>query len=122
MYPNNQRMLGILILLLLGIRVATKQRSTGSILDKPKGNFLVQLVNLFNLCFLLIVNPLVAILLVTQKMRAIDPTRLTIESPWLVNTLAIAGLVLYITGFFLMAWALINLRNNYQLGGSLPRA
>jgi len=59
----DQRILGIAILCLLGILVTVKRVSTGSILDKPKGNLLVQLVNIFNLFFLLIVNPLAAILL-----------------------------------------------------------
>jgi len=59
----DQRILGIAILCLLGILVTVKRVSTGSILDKPKGNLLVQFVNIFNLFFLLIVNPLAAILL-----------------------------------------------------------
>jgi len=63
MYLIDQRILGGLIVLLLAVLVATKQIATGSILDRPKGNFLVQLVNIFNLFFLLVVNPLVAILL-----------------------------------------------------------
>lgn len=121
MYPIDQRMLGILILLLLGMLVATKQLATGSILDKPKGTFLIQLVNIFNLFFLLIVNPLTAILLITRRLDTLDPTRLSIGNLWGVNVLFVAGLVIYIVGFLLMAWALINLRNNYQLGGSTPR-
>ena len=63
MHLLDQRILGIAILCLLGILVTVKRVSTGSILDKPKGNLLVQLVNIFNLFFLLIVNPLAAILL-----------------------------------------------------------
>jgi len=47
MYLINQRILGIGIVFLLGILVVTKQVTTGSILDKPKGKFLVQLVNIF---------------------------------------------------------------------------
>ena len=121
MYPVSQRMLGILILLLLGVLVATKQLTTGSILDKPKGRFLVQLVNIFNLFFLLIVNPLVAILMITQSLDTFDLTRLTIQSTWLLNTLVVTGVILYILGYLLMAWALIDLRSNYQLGGSVPR-
>lgn len=121
MYPIDQRMLGILILLLLGVLVIIKQLTTGSILDKPKGKFLVQVVNIFNLFFLLIVNPLVAILLITRNLDTLDPTRLTIKSPGLLNIMLIVGLVLYIMGYALMAWALIKLRNNYQLGGSTPR-
>jgi hypothetical protein len=32
-----------------------------------------------------------------------------------------AGLGMYVSGFLLMAWALITLGRNYQLGGSAPR-
>ena len=122
MYLIDQKLLGILILLLLGVLVITKQVVTGSILDKPKGRFLVQLVNIFNLFFLLIVNPLVAILLITGNLETFDATRLTIENPWLANALVVAGLVVYVIGYILMAWALVKLRNNYQLGGSNPRS
>ena len=122
MYAIRERIFGILILLLLGVLVITKQLATGSILDKPKGKFLVQLVNIFNLFFLLVVNPLVAILLITQNVDTFDPTRLIIDIPWLVNTFVVVGLVLYVMGFLLMAWALIRLRSNYQLGGSTPRS
>ena len=121
MYSINQRTLGILILFLLGVLVITKQLTTGSILDKPKGKFLVQLVNIFNLFFLLIVNPLVAILLITQSLETFDPTHLIIENHWLLNTFVFIGLVLYVIGYLLMAWALIGLRSNYQLGGTPPR-
>jgi hypothetical protein len=37
------RALGIAILFLLGVLVVVKRVSTGSVLDKPKGNLLVQL-------------------------------------------------------------------------------
>lgn len=116
-----QRTLGIVILILLGILVIIKQIATGSILDKPKGKFLVQLVNIFNLFFLLIVNPLVAILLITGHLETVDPTRLVIENPALVIAFVIIGLVLYVIGHLLMGWALMRLRNNYQLAGSIPR-
>jgi len=53
----DQRALGIAILFLLGMLVTVKQVTAGSILDKPKGGFLPQLVNIFNLFFLLVVNP-----------------------------------------------------------------
>lgn len=121
MYTINQRILGIIIVVLLGVLVVTKQVATGSILDKPKGKFLVQLVNIFNLFFLLVVNPLVAILLITRQYATADPTRVNIANPGFLAILAIIGLILYIAGFLLMAWALIHLRNNYQLGGSTPR-
>ena len=52
--------LGIAILFLLGMLVAVKRFATGSVLDRPQGNALLQLVNIFNLFFLLIVNPLAA--------------------------------------------------------------
>ncbi len=48
----DQRLLGIGILILLAFMVIVKQWVTGSILDKPKGDRLVQLVNIFNLFFL----------------------------------------------------------------------
>jgi protein-S-isoprenylcysteine O-methyltransferase Ste14 len=121
MYMINQRILGIVIVVLLGVLVVTKQVATGSILDKPRGRFLVQLVNIFNLFFLLVVNPLVAILLITRQYATADPTRVEIENLGVLTTLAILGMILYVAGFLLMAWALISLRSNYQLGGSTPR-
>ena len=121
MYMINQRILGVIIVALLGVLVVTKQVATGSILDKPKGNFLVQLVNIFNLFFLLVVNPLVAILLITRQYATADPTRLNVANLGVLTTLAILGMIFYVTGFLLMAWALITLKRNYQLGGSTPR-
>ncbi len=110
-----------MILLLLAVLVITKQIATGSILDKPKGTFLIWLVNVFNLFFLLAVNPLAAILLLLERLEAADVTRLVIENQALLRTLEVIGLVLYAAGFLLMAWALSGLRSNYQLGGSHPR-
>jgi hypothetical protein len=51
MHLFDQRILGFIILFLLGMLVAVKRMTTGSILDQPKGNFMVRLVNLFNLFF-----------------------------------------------------------------------
>jgi protein-S-isoprenylcysteine O-methyltransferase Ste14 len=121
MHLLDQTILGIAILFLLGMLVIVKRITTGSILDKPKGSFLLQLVNIFNLFFLLIVNPLAAILLITHRLEILDPSHLTINIPWILMFLEIAGLLLYAIGFFLMAWALIRLGRNYQLGGSTPR-
>jgi len=56
----DQRILGMAILFLLGMLVTVKRVATGSILDKPKGSLLAQIVNIFNLFFLLVVNPLAA--------------------------------------------------------------
>lgn len=110
-----------MILLLLGVLVIIKQIATGSILDKPKGNLLVQLVNIFNLFFLLIVNPVIAILFLTGNLETVDQSRVGIENTALIITFMSIGLVLYVMGYLLMAWALMRLKNNYQLGGSTPR-
>lgn len=120
MHLINQEIFGVIILLLLGALVIIKKIATGSILDKPKGNFLIQIVNIFNLFFLLIVNPLTAILLIARP-DMIDATRIAVTEPLLLKCWEIAGLVFYVTGFFLMTWALICMGNNYQLGGSMPR-
>ena len=122
MHLLDQRILGVTILFLLGMLVILKQVVTGSILDKPKGNLLIQLVNFFNLFFLSVVNPLAAILLIIRILATIDPTHLTIAEPRILTILEIAGLFMYVAGYLLMAWALITLRRNYQLGGSAPRA
>ena len=121
MHILDQRILGIMILILLGSLVIVKRVTTGSILDQPKGSLIVQLVNIFNLFFLLVVNPLASILLITSRITAIDPTHMTINSAWGLMLFEITGLVMYTAGFSLMAGALITLRNNYQLGGSTPR-
>jgi protein-S-isoprenylcysteine O-methyltransferase Ste14 len=122
MHLLNQTILGIAILVLLGILVAAKRIGTGSVLDKPTGNLLVQLVNVFNLFFLLVVNPLAAILLIAGRLPAIDPTYMPINEPQILMVLEILGLFFYLIGFLLMGWALITLGRNYQLGGSVPRS
>ncbi len=113
--------LGLVILGLLGLLVAVKRFATGSILDKPQGNLIVQIVNIFNLFFLLVVNPLSAILLLIGQLALFDSTRLFINAPWGIIA-AIIGLAVYVAGFLLMAWALITLGRHYQLGGSAPRS
>ncbi len=122
MHLLDQTLLGIIMLCLLGLLVIVKQRATGSILEKPQGAFLLQLVNSFNLFFLLVVNPLAAILLLTGNLATGDPTHFTINEPGVLRAVEIVGLVLYGIGFLLMAWALITLGRNYQLGGSAPRS
>jgi protein-S-isoprenylcysteine O-methyltransferase Ste14 len=121
MHLFEQKILGIVILLLLGVLVVVKRMATGSILDRPRGNFLIQLVNSFNLFFLLLVNPLAAILLITRRLEIIDPARLTIDEPWILLVLESIGLLMVFVGYLLMAWALITLGRNYQLGGIPPR-
>jgi len=122
MHLINQRALGILIVILLGLLVVIKRMATGSILEKPKGSFLFWVVNIFNLLFLLIINPLAAILLITEKMEAVDPSFLVINNGLILLLVEIGGLIIYLSGFFLMAWALIRLGINYQLGGVDPRS
>lgn len=114
--------LGGLIALLLGMLIIVKRATTGSVLDKPTGPPLVQLVNAFNLFCLLVVNPLVAVLLATGRIQTFDPSHTTIEPSWLPRVLEILGLAVYLAGFLLMMGALITLGKNYQLGGSPPRA
>jgi len=122
MHLLNQTILGSAILLLLGILVTAKRVGTGSVLDKPTGNLLVQLVNVFNLFFLLVVNPLAAILLIAGRLPAIDPTYMPINEPQILMVLEIVGLVMYMMGSLLMGGALMTLGRNYQLGGSAPRS
>ena len=122
MHLLDQRLLGGIILFLLGLLVIVKQVSTGSVLDKPKGNLLVQLVNGFNLLFLLVVIPLTAILLIARRFPTIDPAPVRIDSPSLRAALEITGLVVCVMGFLLMIAALVALGRNYQLGGSAPRS
>jgi protein-S-isoprenylcysteine O-methyltransferase Ste14 len=121
MHLLDQQALGIVIVLLLGMLVVVKQLATGSILEKPAGSFLLRFTNTFNLFFLLVVNPLAAILLLTRNLPAADPTHLAINAGGLLTILEIGSLGLYVFGFFFMAWALISLGHVYQLGGSAPR-
>jgi len=118
----DQRTLGITILFLLSMLVNVKRVASGTIFEKPKGSYLVQIVNIFNLFFVLVVNPLAAILLITRCLATIDPTHMITAEPWILMVTEIVGLVMYVTGFLLMAWALITLGRNYQLGGSAPRS
>ncbi len=121
MHLFDQRILGIAVLLLLAVLVLAKRIGTGSILDKPKGDLLVQLVNVFNLFFLLVVNPVAAVLLILRHLETIDPTHVFVDAPSFLIALELAGLFTYTMGFLLMAWALLSLGRNYQLGGTAPR-
>ncbi len=122
MHLLDQRILGTAILLLLGILVAIKQRTTGSIMrDKPKGNLWIWLIHIFNMLFLLAANPVAAILLITRRLEVVDPTHLAIDAPRLLMGLELGGMALYVMGYLLMAWALLTLKGNYQVGGSAPR-
>lgn len=87
MHLLDQRMVGIVILFLLGILVIVKRVATSSILDKAKGNLMIQLVNIFSLLFLLVVNPIVAILLITRHLAMTDPTHIAVNEPWILMVL-----------------------------------
>ncbi len=121
MHLLDQRTLGIVILVLLGMLVLVKRMATGSVFDSPKGNRLTWLTNAFNLFFLLVANPAAALLLITRHLEAVDPTHLAVGVPWLLMGLEIVGMGLSAMGYLLMVWALVRLGGNYQVGGSSPR-
>ncbi len=121
MHLFDQRLLGIIILVLLGLLVIVKQTATGSILDKPNGDLMIQLVNIFNLFFLLVINPFAAILLITGSVATTDPTHLVISESGVLKVFELLAFALYVIGYLLMAWSLITLKHNYQLGGVAPR-
>ena len=124
MHLLDQRALGVVMVVLLSVLVTIKHLATGSILkDKPKGGSLrLWLTHTFNLFFFLIVNPTAAVLLIAGHLEAVDPTYIAIDAPWLLMGLEIVGMVFYLIGYLLMAWALVRLGRNYQVGGNPPRA
>ena len=117
-----QTALGIIILFLLGMLVLVKRIATGDVFDTPRGNRLIRFVNIYNLFFLLVVNPLAAILLLTRGLPKFDPTHLLIRNSGVLTIIEVVGLLTYVAGFVVMAWALVKLGMNYQLGGSAPRS
>ena len=117
----DQRLVGVVILLVLALLVVVKRRATGSTVDLPTGDRLVKTVNIFNLLFLLVVSPLAAILLITRTAASIDPTHVDINSRVLLNVIQTTGLLTYVAGYTLMAWALVALGHQYQPGGAAPR-
>lgn len=123
MHLLGESALGVLILGLLGTLVAVKRLATGSVLDeRPDGRLLVQVVNLFNLCFLLVVNPAAAALLLAGRLEMWDSTRVEVPWRWLRAGVETVGIGSYLAGCGLMMWALLTLRSRYQLGGVAPRA
>jgi protein-S-isoprenylcysteine O-methyltransferase Ste14 len=117
----DQRLVGIVILLVLALLVAIKRRATGSMIDLPSGGVLLNTANIFNLLFLLVVSPLAALLLITGTPASIDPTHVSVPDPVLASAIQAAGLLMYIGGYTIMAWALIVLGRQYQPGGAVPR-
>src|SRR5512136_1613257 len=97
----DQRILGFAILALLGAMVISKWVATGTILDRPGGSPLAWAADIYKLVFLLIVNPLAAIGLITGRLGTADPTHLPVSVPWLRDALAGGGLLLYALGCLL---------------------
>ncbi len=123
MHLFDQTALGIAMLLLLSMLVTIKHWAAGSFLkDRPKGDLRSWLTHLFNLFFLLVAIPMAAMLLIARRLEALDPTRIVIDVPWLLMSLEAGGTVFYGMGHLLMAWALVTLGGNYQVGGNPPRA
>jgi protein-S-isoprenylcysteine O-methyltransferase Ste14 len=122
MHLLGQRLLGGIILLLLALLVVVKRLATGNVIrDTPNRGFLLWVVHVFNLFFLLVVNPVAGMLLVVGRLERVDVTRLSMPSP-VVIALEAVGVLLSLLGYSLMAWALATLRRNYQVGGSVPRS
>lgn len=123
MHIFGERPLGLVILILLAALVLIKKAASGSILkESPHGSAWLWLIHAFNLFFLLVVNPLAAILLIAGRLGAIDPTRVVITPPLLLRVVEISGALLYVTGYLFMAWALVGLERSYQVGGNAPRS
>ena len=116
------RTLGAMILASLAVFLVFKRWATGSFIKgKPEGGFLLWLTHVFNLFFLLAVNPAVAILLVARRLETLDPT---IADPGRTSIhlgLEISGLLLYLAGIALMCWALAAMRGHFQVLGRSPR-
>ena len=123
MHLFGSRLLGALILCALTAMVGAKRLATGSVLDeRPDARLLVRVVNVFNLAFLLVVNPLAAILLVARRLEAWDVTHVEVQPGWPLSVVEAVGTAGYLAGCGLMIWALLTLRRSYQLGGMAPRA
>jgi protein-S-isoprenylcysteine O-methyltransferase Ste14 len=123
MHFLNQRTAGIFILVLWAMLMVVKGMATGSLLkDRPHGGVWIWLTHVFNFLFLLVATPLAAILLIVRRPEALYPTPLVLGMSGLRTGIGVAGMLLYGTGCILLAWALFTLRQNYQVGGSGPRA
>ncbi len=117
MHFLDQRVAGIVVLLLWVALVAAKGMATGSLLkDRPQGGIGMWAVHVFNFLFLLVATPLAAALLIMRRAPALNPAPQGLRAGvW------VAGMLLYAAGCLLMAWALFALRRNYQVGGNAPR-
>lgn len=121
MHLLDQRIVGLALLVAIAALVAAKRMGSGSLVEKPSGAPLLRAVNYYNLFFLLVANPAIAVILVLRRLDSVDPAPLRIGGPSIAAGVEVAGLVLLAAGYFLMAWALVALGKNYQLGGLPPR-
>ena len=120
MHLLDQRIAGIIILLLWAMLVVAKGMATGSLLkDRPQGGVRMWLTHVFNFLFLLVATPLAAILLIIRRAQALDPAPLALGTSGLRAGIWVAGMLLYGAGCILLAWALLTLRGNYQVGETL---
>jgi protein-S-isoprenylcysteine O-methyltransferase Ste14 len=96
--------------------VVVKAIATGSLLkDRPRGGVWIWLIHIYNFLFLLVAAPLAAVLMIVRHRQALGTSGL-------LTGLSLAGILLYAAGCILLAWALLTLRRNYQVGGCVPRA
>ena len=71
MHLFNQRIAGIIILLLWAMLVVVKAIATGSLLkDRPRGGVWVWLIHIYNFLFLLVAAPLAAVLMIVRNRQA----------------------------------------------------
>ena len=119
----DQRLAGIIILLPWAMLVVAKGMATGSLLrDRPQGGVLMWLTHIFNFSFLLVAIPLAATLLILGRVEVLNPGSQAIGTSGPHAVIWVAGMLLYGAGCILLAWALLTLRSNYQVGGNTPRA
>ena len=122
MHALDPRTAGIMILASSTVFLFFKRWTTGSFLrGRPEGGFRLWFTHVFNLFFLLAVNPAVALLLVARRWGTLDPTLVDPGQTPLLSGLEMGGLLLCLTGNALMCWALVAMRGHFQLLGKTPR-
>ncbi len=116
------RTLGVMILASSAVFLVFKRWATGSFIKgQPEGGFRLWFTHVFNLFFLLAVNPAVAILLVARRLETLDPTIMDAGRTSIHLSLEISGLLLYLAGNALMCWALATMQGHFQVLGRSPR-
>jgi protein-S-isoprenylcysteine O-methyltransferase Ste14 len=123
MHALDPQIPGLILLALTAVFVLVKRWTTGSFIKgRPEGSRLLWFTHVFNLFFLLVVNPSVSILLVARRFEALDPTVVHLGSLPLHLGVETGGLVLCLTGYSLMCWALVTMRGQFQVLGKIPRS